>query len=131
MYFVQRKKKIMNRFKELRVWQEAADLAVYIYSITSTFPENEKYSLTSQINRCTISISANIAEGAGRISKKEFKNFLGIANASCCELESHLYIANKLNLINNELTEKINAKIHHIQNMIFKLKQTLMSKTEI
>jgi four helix bundle protein len=117
----------MNRFKELRVWQEAADLAVYIYSITSTFPENEKYSLTSQIN----SISANIAEGAGRFSKKEFKNFLGIANASCCELESHLYIANKLNFINNELTEKINAKIHHIQNMIFKLKQTLTSKTEI
>lgn len=60
----------MNKFKELKVWQKSVDLATEIYQITETFPPNEKFGLVSQINRSAVSIASNIAEGAGRGSKK-------------------------------------------------------------
>ena len=90
---------IMNQFKNLKVWQRAIDLVVQVYELTSKFPDKEKFGLTNQINRCSVSIVSNIAEGAGRNSKKEFNNFLGIALGSTCELETQLIIANKLNIL--------------------------------
>ncbi len=65
----------MHNFKELRVWQEAMELAKNVYLVTATFPANEKFGLTSQINRAVVSIPSNIAEGAGRGSDKEFNHF--------------------------------------------------------
>ena len=75
----------MNQFKNLKVWQASVDLAVEVYSITSKFPDKERFGLVSQINRSVVSIPSNIAEGAGRNSKKEFNNFLGIASGSLSE----------------------------------------------
>ena len=118
----------MNRFKELKVWQAAIDLAVEVYTLTKKFPKEEKYGLTSQITRSAVSISSNIAEGAGRNSDKEFKQYLAIANGSCCELESQLIIAEKLNYISNEELSTLMLKITPIQNMSFKLQETLKSK---
>ena len=62
----------MNRFKELKVWQKSMDLAVDVYKITKTFPSDERFGLISQVNKCAVSVPSNIAEGAGRNSKKEF-----------------------------------------------------------
>jgi four helix bundle protein len=115
----------MNRFKNLKVWQEAVDLAVDIYKATSNFPKEEKYSLISQMNRAVISVSSNIAEGAGRNSDKEFINFLSIAMGSTYELESQLIISEKLNFISKEQLEFLNSRILLIQNMIFKLQESL------
>ena len=92
----------MNRFKELKVWQEAIDLSVEVYGSTKNFPSEEKFGLISQINRSVISIPSNIAEGAGRNHDKEFVQFLGIAMGSACELESQLIIAEKLKFIPSE-----------------------------
>lgn len=69
----------MNNYKDLKIWQKSIDLAEKVYILTSTFPKEEKYGLISQIQRSVISVPSNIAEGAGRNSNKEFKNFLGIA----------------------------------------------------
>lgn len=121
----------MNKFKELRVWQEAAELAVDVYKITKHFPSEEKFGLVSQINRTVISISSNIAEGAGRNTKKDFSQFLSIAIGSTFELESQLLISQKLNFISEEDLEKILSQILLIQNMLFKLKRSLIEEKSV
>ena len=112
----------MNNYKDLLVWQKSIDYTIYVYSILKSFPKEEIYSLTSQIKRSLISIPSNIAEGAGRNSKKEFNQFLSIALASSFELETQLIIALKLNYIENDECLK---ELNHIQNMIAKLKKKL------
>ena len=112
----------MNNYKDLLVWQKSTAYTIYVYSILKSFPKEEIYSLTSQIKRSLISIPSNIAEGAGRNSKKEFNQFLSIALASSFELETQLIIALKLNYIENDECLK---ELNHIQNMIAKLKKSL------
>ena len=62
----------MHNFQELKVWQKSMDIAESVYRLSSQFPNDEKFGLTSQIRRCAVSIPSNIAEGAARKSKKEF-----------------------------------------------------------
>ncbi|MEQ8523763.1 four helix bundle protein [Gracilimonas sp.] len=115
----------MHQFKELSVWNKAVDLATDVYSYTKNFPSEEKYGLTSQIRRSVVSISSNIAEGAGRKSKKEFKHFLNIAYGSGSELETQLLIARNLGFINNENYEALSEMITEIQKMIYSLSNSL------
>lgn len=116
----------MHNYKELKVWKEAIDLTQSIYMVSANFPSEEKFGLTSQIRRASVSVPSNISEGSGRNSIGEFKQFLGIANGSLCEVETQLIIAEKLNFVNeNEELEELFDKIDHIQKMIFKLKNSL------
>mgnify|MGYP001617152300 CR=1 FL=1 len=115
----------MHKFKELLVWQKAVDLAVEIYKITKQFPTDERFGLTSQMNRSAVSVPSNIAEGAGRNTDGEFKNFLGIATGSSLELETQLIIANRLNIVNEEDFKQTSKGINEIQNMLFGLKKSL------
>jgi four helix bundle protein len=119
----------MNQFKNLLVWQKSISLVVQIYKITNTFPEKEKFSLTTQINRSAVSIPSNIAEGAGRNSKKEFNNFLGIALGSSCELETQLFISNKLSYLSDENLTNILEQIDEIQKMIYSLQKNIIAAT--
>ncbi len=89
----------MNKYKELQVWQISMDVAETIYQLTSSFPDEEKFGLKSQLRRCSVSVPSNIAEGAGQNSSKEFNYFLGIANGSCYELETQVILSNKLGLV--------------------------------
>ncbi|MBD0316305.1 MAG: four helix bundle protein [Nitrospiraceae bacterium] len=82
--------------KDLDVWEKAMDLAVRAYALTSQFPKEELYGLTSQIRRCAISIPSNIAEGAARQSRREYVQFLHIASGSVAELETQLILAARL-----------------------------------
>lgn len=115
----------MNQFKELKIWQESIDLAVEVYKLTKAFPSDERFGLVSQLNRCVVSISSNIAEGAGRNNPKEFRQFLGIAQGSACELESQLIISQKLDFISPDELKKQTERIVHLQNMINKLIKTI------
>ena len=115
----------MNNFKELKIWKDSIDLAVDVYKMTKLFPDTEKFGLVSQMNRCSISVSSNIAEGAGRNNQKEFRQFLGIAQGSACELESQLIISQRLEFISEEVLKQQIEKLVHIQNMINKLIKTL------
>ena len=89
----------MDNFRNLIVSKRSVGIATEIYIMTSDFPNSELYGLTSQIRRSTVSISSNIAEGAGRKSKKEFAKFLGIAYGSACELETQLLISMNLKFL--------------------------------
>lgn len=121
----------MHNLKELKIWKKAIDLAVKVYRVTSLFPLEEKYGLTSQIRRAAVSISSNIAEGAGRNSEKEFKYFSGIANGSSFELQTQLFISNKLSLINNEDLEKLHQYIDELQKMNYGFQNILNKKSSI
>lgn len=96
-------------------------LTELVYKATSSFPDEEKYGLTNQIRRSTVSIASNIAEGAGRNSKKEFRNFLGIANGSLNELNTQLEISKRLQLINENEFDRISNLSDEIQKMIYTL----------
>ncbi len=93
----------MHQFKELKVWQKSVELATEVYNSTNNFPAEEKFGITSQIRRSVVSISSNIAEGAGRKTKKEFKLFLNYAYSSCSELETQLIISKNLGFLNPDL----------------------------
>lgn len=115
----------MHRYKELKVWQKAIDLAVEVYRITEILPREERFGLITQINRCVVSIPSNIAEGAGRNTNKDFDHFLGISLGSSFELDTQLVISNRLGYVVSDDFEKIEVELEHIQNMIVKLKQSL------
>ena len=116
----------MHNFKELKVWQKAIDLAVDIYKATALLPIDEKFGLTSQMKRCSVSISSNIAEGSGRGSTPQFKHFLNISQGSAFELETQLIISNRLGLLNDELEKNLIEKATEIQKMIYSLERKLM-----
>jgi len=115
----------MNKFKELKVWQKSIQLVTNIYSATIDFPKEEIYGITSQIRRCAVSIPSNIAEGAGRGTKKDFSHFLDIANGSSFELETQLIISKELGFIDHNIIESILSELGEIQKMITGLQKSL------
>lgn len=118
----------MNKYKDLKIWQKAVDLSVKVYEITRNFPKDEIYGLTSQMRRSSVSIAANIAEGSGRSSTKEFRQFLSIAYGSSCELETQLIIAERSRFISKETLESTQSDILEIQKMNGALKRSLINK---
>lgn len=115
----------MHRFKNLKVWQLSMSLVEEIYKTTKCFPVEEKFGLISQINRSSISIASNIAEGAGRGSNKEFNNFLSIALGSSFELETQLILSTKLEFMEENSFKDLISKIEEIQKMIIGLQNKL------
>lgn len=105
----------MHNLKELKIWNKAIDIAVDVYKVTSSFPVDERFGLTSQSRRAAVSIPSNIAEGAGRNSAKEFSHFLGIANGSSYELQTQLVISNKLALLDDSAMEELLKQIDELQ----------------
>ena len=113
----------MDNFRNLIVSKRSVGIATEIYIMTSDFPNSELYGLTSQIRRSTVSISSNIAEGAGRKSKKEFAKFLGIAYGSACELETQLLISMNLKFLKTNEFEVLFEDINEIQKMLYVLEK--------
>lgn len=109
----------MNNFRKLKIWKHSIELSTDVYELTKKYPKSEMYGLTSQIRRSVISISSNIAEGAGRQSQKEFIQFLNIAKGSCYELETQLLISQNLNFITKDEYQNLEDKLVKIEKMIY------------
>lgn len=88
-------------FRNLVVWQKAIAFVSEIYRATASFPSDERFGLTSQLRRAAVSIPSNIAEGQGRLTRGEFRQFLGHAKGSICEVETQLVIAENLGYLPN------------------------------
>ena len=112
-------------FRDLLVWQRSMQLTVSIYRLTQGFPREEFYGLTSQIRRAAVSVPSNIAEGQGRLSPGEFRQFLGIARGSICEVQTQLEIARTLQFGNPELLNEANGLSHEVGKMIYSLLESL------
>ncbi len=118
----------MKSYKELGVWRKAVSLALDVYKLTSHFPDSEKFGLTSQIRRAATSIPANIAEGWGRGSTKEYVQFLLVARGSLMELETHLIIGQKLQYLNQEQLAVVQQQIQEVGKMLNGLVQSLRGR---
>jgi four helix bundle protein len=104
--------------KDLDVWKKSIDFVTIVYKQTSSFPKEEMYGLTSQIRRAAISIPSNIAEGAARRNKTEFRQFLYIALASAAELETQLIISVNLNYISQDIQLELTSELTIISKML-------------
>jgi four helix bundle protein len=121
-----------RNFKSIIAWQKADDLAVEIYRETGkSFPSDERFGLTSQIRRAAASIPANIAEGSGRETLKDFARFLHNAQGSLSEVEYFLHLANRLNYFDEDTftnLENQRAEVGRLLNGFIKsIKQKIRS----
>ncbi|TDE06624.1 four helix bundle protein [Flavobacterium hiemivividum] len=92
----------VKSYKELLIWQKGIKLVLLVYKLTKHFPDDEKYALTSQLKRASVSIPSNIAEGFGRQTDKSFNHFLNIARGSLNEIETQLIIEKELEFVNDD-----------------------------
>lgn len=116
----------MNKYKELTIWKKSMELTKVIYTLTDKFPKDEKFGIISQMRRSSISIVSNIAEGAGRESKKEFCHFLSISNGSSYELQTQLIVAEDIEIVAPEKIKQAIDLIEEIQKMNFALRKKLL-----
>ncbi|HEY1985381.1 MAG TPA: four helix bundle protein [Terracidiphilus sp.] len=110
---------MVQSFRDLVVWQRSKQTAVAVYRLTKEFPREETYGLTSQMRRAAVSIPSNIAEGHGRISTGECRQFLGIARGSDFELQTQLEIARALGIGDSKLLDETEGLSHQVGKMIF------------
>ncbi len=104
--------------KKLDAWKLSMDLVIDVYQTTNAFPSQERYSLTDQIRRATISIPSNIAEGAARQTKKEFTNYLHMAQGSLSELDTQLELAKRLGYLDEKTWKILDQRMERIDKMI-------------
>jgi len=115
----------MRPHEKLDVWKRSIDFVVTVYKMTESFPRDERFGLISQIRRAAVSVAANIAEGAGRHTSKEFKYFLSNAQGSVSELATELLIAQRLGYLKIEAFDIGNMELTSIGRMIFGLSRSL------
>jgi len=108
----------IEKFEDIQVWQKARELNNLIYDVTKNSHFLKDFSLRDQIRRASVSIMANIAEGFGRKSQKEFANFLNMAHGSAAEVQCHLYIALDQRYIGQKDFETLYDKVEEVSKMI-------------
>jgi len=116
----------MHNFRELKVWKMGIEISKLIFELTRSFPAEERYSLTSQLTRCAVSVPSNIAEGCGRKSPKELNQFLSISLGSAFELETQT-ISYEFGYINKAIYEDTVIRINELQKMISGLQRSLVT----
>jgi four helix bundle protein len=117
----------MRDFRKIQVWQKSHELTLQLYKVTSAFPEEELYGLTSQIRRASASIPANIAEGCGRNTQTELARFVHIASGSASELDYHLLLAHDLGFINQATYLELGNTISEIKRILYAFEKTVSS----
>jgi four helix bundle protein len=116
----------MRPFRELVVWQKAHRLTLELYKLTRTFPREEQYGLTSQVRRAAASICANIAEGCGWGTARDFARFIQMALGSASELEYHLVLAADLAFISPDVHLQLEASLVAVKRMLSGLVRRLV-----
>ena len=115
----------MHNFKKLKIWIDSISLVSESYELTRTFPDREKFGLTSQMNRSAVSIPSNIAEGSSKSSNKHFNKYLEDSLGSAFEWETQLIIALNEGFITKEKFNELEQKINQIQKMISRFQSGL------
>ena len=114
-----------KKFEDIQAWQKARQATRSVYELTASNRFAKDYGLRDQIRRASVSIMANIAEGFGRHSDKEFSNFLNIAHGSVSEVQSHLYVALDLSYIDQDRFSKLYELLGEVSRMTLALAQHL------
>lgn len=114
-----------HNFRKLNIWKEGIALAKETYTTTKAFPKSEIYGLSSQMQRCAISVPSNIAEGTAKSTDKHFKQYLETALGSAFEWETQLIIAFEIEYISEKTFNHLEKKIQFIQGMITRFMESL------
>jgi len=117
----------MQRFTDLKVWQRSHAITLDLYRLTATFPDAERFGLTSQIRRAATSVPSNIAEGSKRTTRKDYARFLNVAEGSAAELEYLMILAKDLGLIAPNRSDKLCEEIQEIARMLFAFRKKVES----
>ncbi len=120
----------MTSFRDLKTWQRGLDLVDCAYSLTDSFPTGERFGLTSQTQRAAVSVPANIAEGHGRDSTKEYLRFLSIARGSIAELETLVAIAERRKYVPKKSVFETTRLCQEIDRMIHATVRTLRKRLD-
>jgi four helix bundle protein len=113
--------KVAKSFRELEVWRVSIDLTEMVYRLTAEFPKQEMYGLTSQMRRAAVSVASNIAEGSARGTKKDFRQFVKLAEGSNSELQTQLMIARRLGFCDDTRSREAESVSIRIGMMLSKL----------
>lgn len=117
--------KKIDSFEQLEVWKESQNLAVYIYQVTKKFPKDEMFAITNQLRRAASSISANIAEGFGRLSPKDKVHYYVMAYGSLLEVKNFLYLSTKLEYLSDQDLENALLRCTSCQKLINASKRSI------
>jgi four helix bundle protein len=116
-----------HNFKNLKVWEKSVDLAVKVYQVKTEFPNEEKFGITSQMRRSSVSVPSNIAEGTARNTSKAVLNSLDISLGESFELETQAIIAHRVGLLDQTTFNELEGDLSEVQRMIHGFMQTLES----
>ena len=113
----------LKSYKDLDVWNVAMSLVVSVYKLTRSIPDTERYGLVSQMQRCSVSIPSNIAEGQARGTAKFGLHFVRIAVGSAAELSTHLEIARRLSYVTQAQTREVDTQLERVQQMLYGMRR--------
>ncbi|MEK6702681.1 MAG: four helix bundle protein [Planctomycetota bacterium] len=116
--------------RDLVAWQKAVELGLAIYSLTKSFPDNERFGLVSQLRRAGVSVASNIAEGYGRGSTTDYVRFLRMARGSLYEIDTQLLIAHRLEYLPENTFQKAELQLNECSRVLVGLIKSLEPKPE-
>lgn len=116
----------MFNFEKLDAWKKAVDLADFVYTVSKNFPAEERFGLTNQIRRASVSISSNLAEGSSRSSKTDYARFVELASGSLFEVVSQSFIAKKQSYLTEENFDAIYSAAEELSRMLSGLRNYLV-----
>lgn len=118
----------VRSYRDLIVWRKAIELVTEVYRATASFPDAERFGLTSQLRRASVSVPSNVAEGQGRQSTGEFKQFLGHARGSLLEVETQIFIAKNLGYLSREQCTGLHKRTEELGRILNGLLSSLRGK---
>jgi len=125
------RRRVVQRFTELQIWQRSHQLALEVYKLTSTFPRSEQFGIVSQVRRAVVSVSSNISEGAKRASQLDYARFLNMAESSLAETESLLRLARDLEFAPAAIADRLIDESEQVSRMIQRCVNSLEEKEPI
>jgi four helix bundle protein len=117
-----------SSFRKLEVWRDAIELVADVYRLTESFPTRERYGLTSQIRRASVSVPANIAEGYGRATRGEYLNLLSVARGSLNEVETLFLVCMRLGVGERAALDALCSNVEVLQKRLTRLRSRLAEK---
>lgn len=119
----------IKSYRDLVAWQLAVDLSLLVYELTRTFPDTERFGLTSQIRRASVSVASNVAEGYGRGTTSDYQRFLRMARGSLYEVETQMVIAARLGYLGRDRFEQYEAKSNECSRVLAGLLRSIEART--
>jgi four helix bundle protein len=119
---------MIQSYRDLIIWQKGIELTTTVYRLTQQFPRQETYGLSAQMQRAATSIPSNIAEGYGRLGRREYRQFLSVARGSNFELQTQLEIARSLGYCDNTLLERAQSLSEEVGKMIYAISTKLSAR---